>query len=92
MHQNHVGFLDRNAHRYPVKSGTKIISVGGAMVVIGLILFYSIQTRPDIEPALRMLKHSGTFIGLMGIGVSIAGGLLYLVNYGQPAVSENSDL
>ncbi len=60
--------------------GKKTILVGVAMVAAGLALFYSIQAKPDMEPGLRMVKHSGTFVGLMGIGVSIAGMLLRLIS------------
>lgn len=62
------------------------------MVAFGLILFYSIQTKHDVEGSLRMVKHSGTFVGLMGIGVSIAGILLYLINRNQSPLSKNFDL
>ena len=62
------------------------------MTSLGLFLFYSIQGNLGLEPELRAIKHAGTFIGLMGIGVTIAGILLYLINRNQPAVSEVNDL
>ena len=63
-----------------VRNETKIICLGLAMIACGLILFYSIQTKPGLELVFRMLKHAGTFVGLMGIGISIAGMLLYLIS------------
>lgn len=59
------------------------IVAGSIMVTIGLILFYSIQINHDTEPIHLMLNHAGTFVGLLGVGVSIAGVLLYLFNYGR---------
>lgn len=53
------------------------------MTVSGLLAFYSIRSGPELTEGLRMIKHSGTFIGLMGIGVIIAGILLYLINRNQ---------
>lgn len=74
-----------------MKSGTAIILSGSVMVVLGLILFYSIQSGPDLNSSIRSIKHAGTFIGLMGIGVLMAGILLYLINRNQPAMQENFD-
>lgn len=74
-----------------MKSGTVIIAVGSSMVILGLILFYLIQFNIDSEPIFRSIKHVGTFIGLMGIGVTIAGILLYLINRNQPIVEGNND-
>ena len=71
-----------------MKSEVKITCAGVAMVAVGLVLFYSIQTKPDIDAGLRMLKHSGTFVGLMGIGVVIAGMLLYLISRNQRQLDE----
>lgn len=74
-----------------MKSGTAIIVAGIVMVISGLILFYSVHSSPDLDPLLRSIKHAGTFVGLMGIGVTMAGILLYLINRNQPAVQENFD-
>jgi len=71
-----------------MKSGTAIIIAGLVMVVFGLVSFYSIQSSHDLAPELRSIKHAGTFLGLMGIGVTMAGILLYLINRNQPAVQE----
>ena len=60
------------------------------MVLFGLAVFYSIRievgTMTEAASMLRMLKHSGTFVGLMGIGVGIAGVLLHLIGRNQPPV------
>ena len=61
------------------------------MVIVGLVLFYSIQPNPDMEPIFRSIKHTGTFVGLMGIGVTVAGILLYLINRNQTIIEENND-
>ena len=62
------------------------------MVICGLILFYAVQNNPQIEPFFRTIKHSGTFIGLLGIGVTLAGILLYLINRNQPQIQEDFDV
>lgn len=74
-----------------MKSGVVIIFVGISMFISGLIMFYSIQISPNLDAILRTLKHTGTFIGLMGIGVTVAGILLYLINRGSSAIQENQD-
>lgn len=62
------------------------------MFISGLILFYSIQDTPNIDKFLRLVKHTGTFIGLMGIGVTVAGILLYLINRGQQTQQHTFDV
>ena len=74
-----------------MKSGIAIIFVGISMFISGLIMFYSIQISPNLDVILRTLKHTGTFVGLMGIGVTIAGILLYLINRGSSTMQENQD-
>ena len=74
-----------------MKGETAIIFAGIIMVVLGLVLFYSIQSGPDLSSNLKVIKHAGTFGGLMGIGVTVAGILLYLVNRNQPALENNHD-
>lgn len=61
-----------------MKIGITIIIIGVVMILLGMIAFYSIQGTPDSDILLRSIKYGGTFFGIMGIGVSIAGGLLYL--------------
>ena len=74
-----------------VKSGSTIIIVGVVMVISGLITFYSIQSSYNLAPLLREIKHAGTFVGLMGFGVIMAGILLYLMNRNQPTLQEDYD-
>ena len=52
------------------------------MVVAGLV-FYSIPIESFMGIHLDVFKHAGTFVGLMGIGVFIAGVLLYLIGRNQ---------
>ena len=65
-----------------------MIFIGGGMFLLGLIMYYSIEVG-QIEPALRLIKNTGTFIGLSGIGVGVAGILLNLINRNQPPIQEN---
>jgi len=73
-----------------MKMGTAIIGAGIIMFFLGLVLFYSIQDSPDTDNSIRTIKHAGTFIGLMGIGVTVAGILLYLINRGQTTAPEQT--
>jgi len=58
------------------------------MVMVGLVFFYSIQNNPDLDQLLRQVKHGGTFLGLMGIGVSMAGILLYLMGRDESSIEK----
>ena len=75
-----------------MKSGIVIIIAGCIMVASGLILFYAVQMSPEIEPFFRTMKHTGTFVGLLGIGVTLAGVLLYLINRNQPQIQQDFDV
>ncbi|MCE9653292.1 MAG: hypothetical protein K8Q89_09630 [Nitrosarchaeum sp.] len=75
-----------------MKSGIVIIIAGGSMVICGLILFYAVQISPEIEPFFKTIKHAGTFVGLLGIGVTLAGILLYLINRNQPQIQSDFDV
>lgn len=59
------------------------------MVVLGAIAFYSIHGTQSDDIVLRSIKYGGTFFGIMGIGVTIAGVLLYLINRPQPHRENN---
>jgi len=72
-----------------VKLNSVIIISGIILIVCGLVLFYSLQNIPDLEPELKALKHLGTFAGLSGIGVVIAGILLTLTSRQQPSFEKN---
>jgi len=74
-----------------MKSGIVIIIAGGIMVLSGLILFYVVQISPQIEPFFKTMKHTGTFVGLLGMGVTLAGILLYLINRNQPQIQRDFD-
>ena len=72
-----------------MKSGVVVIITGTIMIMFGGILFYTIQNSLRIEPALRIIKHAGTFIGLLGIGVTVAGILLFLINRPQAQIEDH---
>ena len=74
-----------------MKSGSAIIIAGAVMIVSGLITFYSIQNSPNLDSLFREIKHAGTFVGLMGIGVIMAGILLFLIDRNQPTLQEGYD-
>ncbi len=62
-----------------MKTGLLVISIGITMFVAGLVLFYSVELG-QTDPILRFIKNVGTFVGLSGMGVTLAGILLYLIN------------
>ena len=72
-----------------MKSESAIILSGIIMIISGVGLFYSIQNSPDLDQLLRHAKHGGTFVGIMGIGVVIAGILLRLMEREEPPIKEN---
>ena len=74
-----------------MKTGILIIIIGVTMFSIGLVLFYSIELG-QTDPGLRFIKNVGTFVGLSGMGVSLAGVLLYLINRGEPPITESFDV
>ena len=59
------------------------------MIVVGVILFYSLESIPNLEPEMKMLKHGGTFVGLSGIGVMFAGILLTLTSRQQKPIQDD---
>ncbi|WP_246275289.1 hypothetical protein [Nitrosopumilus oxyclinae] len=67
-----------------------ITIIGIAMFVFGLISFYSIELG-QTTPELRLLKNIGTFVGISGMGVGLAGILLYLINKNEPTLKEHSE-
>jgi len=74
-----------------MKMGIMIIIIGFIMFIAGLIMFYSIELG-QIDPLLRTVKNTGTFIGLSGMGVTLAGILLYLINRNELPMAENFDV
>lgn len=75
-----------------LKGEAKTLFAGIIMIIFGLILFYSIPAETGMETHLRTLKHIGTFVGLMGIGVLIAGILLSLIGRNQLPLGESKDV
>ena len=73
-----------------MKTGTPWIIIGGGMFILGLVLFYSIN--PEENKNLEFIKNIGTFVGLSGMGVTLAGVLLYLINRNEKPIKENYDV
>jgi len=74
-----------------MKSGRLIIIIGTAMFIAGLVLFYSIELG-QTDPVLRFIKNVGTFVGISGMGVTLAGILLHLINKNEPPIKESFDV
>jgi hypothetical protein len=70
--------------------GTVIIAIGISMFISGLVMFYSVEIGQK-DQLLRFIKNTGTFIGLSGMGVTLAGILLYLINRNEPSIKESFD-
>ena len=75
-----------------MKIGPAVIITGIIMIVLGSILFYSIPNERGLDQMFQLIKHGGTFAGLMGIGVIMAGFLLYLIGREQPPIQEDFDV
>jgi len=71
--------------------GIIIIIVGISMFAVGLVMFYSIELGQK-DSVLRLVKNIGTFVGLSGMGVTLAGILLYLANRNESQLKENYDV
>ena len=69
-----------------MRTGTPWMIIGVSMFILGLILFYS--TNPEDNENIR---NTGTFVGLTGIGVAVAGILLFLINRNPQPINENYD-
>jgi len=74
-----------------MKPGIPIIMIGVSMFAVGLVLFYSIELG-QTDPVLRIIKNIGTFVGISGMGVALAGILLYLINKNEPPIKESVDV
>ena len=72
-----------------MRTGIPWMIVGGSMFILGLILFYSISPEDNLN--LENIKNTGTFVGLTGIGVAVAGILLFLINRNPQPINENYD-
>ncbi len=74
-----------------MKIGMINVIIGIIMFATGLVLFYSIELG-QTDRVLRFIKNVGTFVGLSGMGVTLAGILLYLINKSEPPIKENYDI
>ena len=70
--------------------GIILIIIGICMFSTGLILFYFIDVGEN--NVLKNIKNVGTFVGLSGIGVNLAGILLHLINKNIEPIKENYDI
>lgn len=70
-----------------MKMAFGVIVIGAIMFISGLVLFYAIELG-QTEPVLRLIKNTGTFVGISGMGVGLAGILLYLINRNEPSMRE----
>ena len=73
-----------------MRSGMPWVFIGCSMFILGLILFYLIN--PGENRNLEFIKNMGTFVGLSGMGVTLAGVLLYLINRNEKPIKENYDV
>ncbi len=74
-----------------MKIGMINVIIGISMFAVGLVLFYSIELG-QTDPVLRFIKNMGTFVGLCGMGVILAGILLNLINKNEPPIKEYNDV
>jgi len=72
-----------------MRTGVPWIAIGISMFILGLILFYTIDHSENKN--LEIIRNTGTFVGLTGIGVSVAGVLLFLINRNPQPITENFD-
>jgi hypothetical protein len=73
-----------------MKTGMPLIGIGVSMFILGLVLFYLINSEGD--RSLEYIKNIGTFTGLSGMGVTLAGILLYLMSRNEQPIKENYDI
>ena len=73
-----------------MKTGVPLIVIGTTMFILGLMLFYLIS--PQENKNLEFIKNMGTFVGLTGMGVTLAGILLYLISNNEQPIKENYDV
>jgi|TARA_B110000263_G_C15002095_1_gene371006 hypothetical protein len=73
-----------------MKTGMPLSIIGVTMFILGLMLFYLIPIGEN--NILEFIKNIGTFVGLSGIGVTLAGILLYLISKNEQPIKENYDI
>jgi len=74
-----------------MRIGKGFFVIGIIMFISGLVMFYSIEIGQK-DQLLRAIKNTGTFIGLSGMGVTLAGILLHLINKNEIPIKENFDV
>ena len=72
-----------------MRTGVPWMVIGISMFILGLILFYTIDHSENKN--LESIRNTGTLVGLTGIGVSVAGVLLFLINRNPQPIAENFD-
>ena len=72
-----------------MRAGVPWMVIGISMFILGLVLFYTIDHNENKN--LEIIRNTGTFVGLTGIGVSVAGVLLFLINRNPQPITENFD-
>ena len=75
-----------------MRAGVLTITIGMIMFFAGLMMFYSIEIG-QTDFVLKTIKSIGTFVGLSGMGVVLAGILVYLINRNTQSsqIKENFD-
>ena len=73
-----------------MKTGIPLVLIGCSMFVLGLMLFYLINAEEDKN--LQFIKNMGTFVGLSGMGVTLAGILLYLIGRNEQPIKKNYEI
>ena len=72
-----------------MRTGVPWMVIGISMFILGLILFYTMDHSENKN--LEIIRNTGTFVGLTGIGVAVAGVLLFLINRNPQPIPENFD-
>ena len=73
-----------------MKTGMPLIIIGCIMFITGLMLFYLIV--PEGNKNLEFIKNMGTFVGLSGMGVTLAGILLFLIARNEQPIKEDYNI
>jgi hypothetical protein len=73
-----------------MKTGMPWMLIGTSMFILGLVLFYVIN--PNGNKDLENIKNIGTFVGLSGMGVTLAGIVLRLISRNEQPIKENYDV
>ena len=58
------------------------------MFIVGLVMFYILDLTEKGEIS-KIIKNTGTFVGLSGMGVTLAGILLVLLNKNEPPIKKS---